>query len=88
VKLRCDGDDKVFLANPRLEDLPGAISYGNFRELWRRDYEDFTALELVGEHRYTRLNLWDTRENPPGGGGGGGGGPGGGGGDGNPTVEN
>ena len=50
-------NDKIYLANPRKEDLGDAISYGTFRDLWRRDYNDFGALSLIGERRYTRINL-------------------------------
>ena len=50
-------NDKIYLANARKEDLGDAISYGKFRDLWRRDYNDFGALRLVGERSYTRINL-------------------------------
>ena len=66
-------DDRVIMANPRLEDLNSAISYGTFRALWRRDYFDFGTLAAIGERRYTRIHLWDTTQPPPGGSGGGGG---------------
>jgi hypothetical protein len=70
-------DDRIIMANARDEDLTGAMSYSRFHELWRRDYTDFNLLQLVGERRYTRINLWDTTQPdpppPPGGGGGGGG---------------
>jgi hypothetical protein len=52
-------DDRVFLANG------GVMSYGQFRELWRRDYYDFGTLSWFGERRYTRINLWNTTEPPP-----------------------
>ena len=58
-------NDKIIMANARKEDLHQAISYGKFRQLWRRDYYDFGALALVGERRYTRINLWDTTEQWP-----------------------
>ena len=51
-------NDKIYLANPRKEDLGDAITWGKFRELWRRDYNDFGVLNLVGERRYTRINLF------------------------------
>lgn len=72
---RLVGDDKIYLANGRKEDAGGTITFGAFRDLWRRDYTDFGTLALVGERRYTRMNLWDTTQPPPplpGGGGGGG----------------
>jgi hypothetical protein len=58
-------DDRIYLANPRKEDLSGAISYGKFRELWRRDYHDFGTLAFFGERRFTRVNLWDATAPPP-----------------------
>jgi hypothetical protein len=66
-------DDLVYLANGRKEDAGAAITWGTFHDLWRRDYTDFGTLSLIGEHRYTRMNLWDTAIAPPivtGGGGG------------------
>jgi hypothetical protein len=66
-------NDKIFLANGRKEDLGNAISWSLFRELWRRDYNDFGALSAVGEERYTRINLWNSDAPPPVVGGGGGG---------------
>lgn len=80
-------DDRIIMANPRKEDLDEAISFTTFRRLWMRDYSDFGALALVGERRYSRINLWDSTQSlppPPGGGGGGGGG----GNDGPPRHEN
>ncbi len=53
-------NDKIFLANPRKEDQNNSISWNKFRLLWRRDYNDFGALKLVGERRYSRINLWDS----------------------------
>jgi len=52
-------NDKIYLANPRKEDLEDAITWGKFRELWRRDYNDFGALSAVGERRYTRINMYN-----------------------------
>jgi hypothetical protein len=60
-------NDKVYLANPRKEDLEDAISWGKFRGLWRRDYNDFGALAAVGERRYTRINVRDVSVPPSGG---------------------
>ena len=51
-------NDKIYLANPRQEDAGDAITWGKFRELWRRDYGDFGALSLAGERPYTRINLF------------------------------
>lgn len=50
------------------------MTYSEFQNRWRRDYADFGTLALVGEKRYTRINLWDSTQldpPPPSGGGGG-----------------